>query len=67
MATSWSLTIDCTHPAKLASFWALALGYAKKPAPAGFGSWEEWCQRLRMRVVAEVSRDPEQHTDHCLE
>src|SRR3954454_2533925 len=42
MATKWSLTIDCEGPAKLAAFWALALGYAEKPAPAGFGSWEEW-------------------------
>ncbi|MFF2412059.1 VOC family protein [Streptomyces sp. NPDC058092] len=42
MGTKWNLTIDCTHPAKLAEFWALALGYTAKPAPAGFGSWEEW-------------------------
>ncbi|MBC9715194.1 VOC family protein [Streptomyces sp. TRM66268-LWL] len=42
MATKWSLTIDCAYPGKLAAFWALALGYAEKPAPAGFGSWEEW-------------------------
>ncbi|MFC9650023.1 MULTISPECIES: VOC family protein [unclassified Streptomyces] len=42
MATTWSLTIDCAHPAKLAEFWARALGYAEKPAPTGFGSWEEW-------------------------
>ncbi|GGT58968.1 VOC family protein [Streptomyces atratus] len=42
MATSWSLTIDCAYPAKLAGFWALALGYRAKPAPEGFGSWEEW-------------------------
>ncbi|MFD5193889.1 VOC family protein [Streptomyces sp. NPDC058357] len=42
MGTKWSLTIDCAQPAKLAAFWALALGYTEKPAPAGFGSWEEW-------------------------
>lgn len=42
MATTWSLTIDCAHPAKLAAFWALALGYAEKPPPAGFANWEEW-------------------------
>jgi Glyoxalase-like domain len=42
MATKWSLTIDCAHPARLAKFWALALGYVDKPPPAGFGSWEEW-------------------------
>jgi hypothetical protein len=42
MATQWSLTIDCAHPAKLAEFWALALGYVQPPAPAGFGSWADW-------------------------
>lgn len=42
MGTRWSLTIDCAHPARLAEFWALALGYAPKPPPKGFGDWEEW-------------------------
>jgi hypothetical protein len=42
MATTWSVTIDCAHPAKLAEFWAPALGYVEPPPPAGFGSWEEW-------------------------
>lgn len=41
-ATRWTLTIDCAHPATLAEFWALALGYVEKSPPAGFGSWEEW-------------------------
>ncbi|MER5274911.1 VOC family protein [Streptomyces sp. NPDC002809] len=42
MATRWSLTIDCAHPAQLAEFWALALSYTRKPPPKGFGNWEEW-------------------------
>ncbi|WP_329378380.1 VOC family protein [Streptomyces sp. NBC_01716] len=42
MSTKWSLTIDCAHPAKLAEFWALALGYGEPPPPAGFSSWEAW-------------------------
>ncbi|MCX5290036.1 VOC family protein [Streptomyces sp. NBC_00183] len=42
MATRWTVTIDCAEPARLAGFWALALGYAERPAPVGFGSWEEW-------------------------
>jgi len=42
MATRWSLTIDCGYPAKLAEFWALALGYVHAPPPAGFGTWQEW-------------------------
>jgi hypothetical protein len=41
VATEWGLTIDCAQPAKLAMFWALALGYVQVP-PRGFGSWEEW-------------------------
>jgi hypothetical protein len=42
VAIKWSLTIDCAQPARLAEFWALALGYVPAPPPAGFGSWEEW-------------------------
>ncbi|MET4924379.1 VOC family protein [Streptomyces sp. PSRA5] len=42
MSTKWSLTIDCAHPAKLAEFWALALGYVEPPPPVGFASWEAW-------------------------
>jgi hypothetical protein len=41
VAIKWSLTIDCAHPARLAEFWAFALGYVQAP-PVGFGSWEEW-------------------------
>ncbi|MFD3518939.1 VOC family protein [Streptomyces sp. NPDC058653] len=42
MSTTWSLTIDCAHPSKLAEFWALALGYAEPPPPEGFSTWEAW-------------------------
>ncbi|MGD0605289.1 MAG: VOC family protein [Streptosporangiaceae bacterium] len=42
MANRWSLTIDCAHPAKLAEFWALALGYVRALPPGEFASWEEW-------------------------
>ena len=42
MAITWSLTIDCAHPARLAEFWALALGYVPAPPPSGFASWPEW-------------------------
>lgn len=42
MAIRWSVTIVCAHPAKLAEFWALALGYALAPPPDGFASLEEW-------------------------
>ncbi|WP_405801637.1 VOC family protein [Streptomyces sp. NBC_01506] len=42
MATNWSLTIDCAQPAKLAEFWALALGYVEPPPPTGYATWEAW-------------------------
>src|ERR1700722_13436263 len=42
LAIRWSLTIDCAHPARLAEFWALALGYVPAPPPSGFASWPEW-------------------------
>lgn len=42
MATRWSVTIDCAHPPTVARFWALALGYAESPAPAGFATWAAW-------------------------
>jgi hypothetical protein len=42
MATRWTLTIDCAEPAKVAAFWALALGYVERPPPEGYDSWEAW-------------------------
>jgi Glyoxalase-like domain len=42
LATKWTLTIDCTRPAELAGFWALALGYVREPPPAGFATWNDW-------------------------
>ena len=44
MATRWQVTIDCADPARLAEFWALALGYEPDPPPAGFASWHEWAE-----------------------
>jgi hypothetical protein len=46
MSTRWELTIDCAGPAKLAAFWALALGYEPEPPPDGYDSWEAWCVAL---------------------
>lgn len=42
MATRWTLTVDCAAPAKVAAFWALALGYVEPPPPSGFASWAAW-------------------------
>jgi hypothetical protein len=46
MATKWTLRIDCSSPAVLAAFWAVALGYVESSPPEGFASWEEWLGRL---------------------
>lgn len=40
MATSIQVVFDCADPARLAEFWATALGYIVQPPPAGFESWE---------------------------
>jgi hypothetical protein len=46
MATKWTLTIDCAHPAELAAFWSVALGYVEASPPEGFEGWQEWFTRL---------------------
>jgi hypothetical protein len=48
MTTSWTLTIDCRHPATLAAFWKVALGYVDAPPPEGFGSWREWLKHFEV-------------------
>lgn len=40
MATVIQITFDCADPARLAAFWAAALGYQLDPPPAGFDSWD---------------------------
>jgi catechol 2,3-dioxygenase-like lactoylglutathione lyase family enzyme len=39
MATKVQVVIDCADPARLAGFWAEALGYKLQDPPAGFDSW----------------------------
>ena len=39
MHTSWGLTIDAEDPARLAAFWADALGYVQADPPDGFETW----------------------------
>jgi hypothetical protein len=55
MSTVWSVTFDCAHPAALAAFWRLALGYVDAAPPEGFGSWHEW--------LAHVGVPPEEWDD----
>jgi hypothetical protein len=42
MATSIQITFDCADPDRLASFWAMALGYRKQDPPEGSATWPEF-------------------------
>jgi hypothetical protein len=44
MATGIQVVFDCAEPAKLAGFWAAALGYQQQPPPPGFATWEDWAR-----------------------
>lgn len=50
MAIGVQVVIDCADPAKLAPFWAEALGYVVQPPPPGHESWQDW---LREQDVPE--------------
>jgi catechol 2,3-dioxygenase-like lactoylglutathione lyase family enzyme len=39
VATRMQVVIDCADPARLAEFWAQALGYKLQDPPGGFDSW----------------------------
>jgi hypothetical protein len=42
MGASFQIVIDCADPARLAQFWAAALGYVLQPPPDGHESWESF-------------------------
>ena len=42
MSHSIQVVFACQDPARLAEFWAGALGYIVQPPPEGFDSWEEF-------------------------
>jgi Glyoxalase-like domain len=42
MATGIQVVIDCADPARLAEFWAAALGYTLQDPPPGFATWPEF-------------------------
>ncbi|MDP8925281.1 MAG: VOC family protein [Chloroflexota bacterium] len=42
MAPRFQVTIDCADPARLAEFWALALGYKLQDPPPGFATWPDF-------------------------
>ncbi|MFJ5543982.1 VOC family protein [Micromonospora chalcea] len=55
MARDVQITIDCADPAKLAAFWAEALGYRVQGPPEGFDSWEQ--------ALTAMGVPPERHND----
>ena len=48
MATAVQVTFDAIDPAKLAEFWASAIGYVMQPPPDGFDSWEGWADSMNI-------------------
>jgi hypothetical protein len=42
MAVPIQVVFDAESPARLASFWAAAVGYIVQPPPEGWATWEAW-------------------------
>ncbi|MFD8568788.1 VOC family protein [Streptomyces sp. NPDC059639] len=42
MEMTVQLTIDCSDPQRMVTFWAEALGYVPEPAPAGHATWRAY-------------------------
>lgn len=42
------VSVDAADPARLAAFWALALGYVPQPPPADHESWEAFAAAVGM-------------------
>ena len=63
MARDIQVTFDCADPARLAAFWALALGYRRQDPPAGFASWDAALEAMGVpperRNDASAVADPE--------
>ena len=63
MARDVQVTFDCADPARMASFWADALGYQVQAPPGGFQSWEQALEPMGVpperRNDASAVVDPE--------
>lgn len=63
MATDVQIVIDCADPARLAEFWAGALGYQVQPPPEGYDSWDSalaaWGVPDSERNSASAVTDPD--------
>jgi hypothetical protein len=46
--TKIQIVFDAEEPAKLAEFWALALGYVLEPPPPGFDTWDDFGRSIGM-------------------
>jgi hypothetical protein len=46
MAIPVQVTFDCADPARLARFWAEALGYVLEAPPEGFESWDAYLEHV---------------------
>ena len=63
MPVAIQVVIDCADPARLARFWAAALGYVVQPPPTGYDSWEAFLEANEVppaeRNSASAIVDPE--------
>ncbi|MFE5535435.1 VOC family protein [Streptomyces sp. NPDC056492] len=46
MEMTVQLTIDCSDPQKMVTFWAEALGYVPEPPPGGHATWRAYWAAL---------------------
>ena len=63
MAFDVQVVLDCAEPARLADFWAQALGYVVQPPPGGYATWEDLLREMGVPEDQWTSRsavvDPE--------
>lgn len=66
MAREIQVTFDCADPAKLAEFWAHALGGVVPPPPGDFATWDDFLEARGVpperRNDASAVEDPEGRT-----
>jgi hypothetical protein len=48
MYTHLQVVFDAAEPAKLADFWALAIGYVEEPPPPGFATWPDFARSINL-------------------
>ncbi len=42
MSAKFQISLDCSDPSRLATFWAEALGYKSEDPPKGYATWQDW-------------------------